>query len=236
MITTVGFDGDDTLWHTENAYAGAESFYQELLARYLSVEEVKERLFATEMANLSLYGYGVKSFVLSMIETALAISGNQISAGEIAMIVENGKTMLEREPEPIDGAEETLRAMAAHFRLLLITKGDLIDQESKLAQTGMGEHFHEIEIVSAKDEQTYTRVLKRHRVTGSEFVMVGNSVRSDVLPAIAAGACAVHVPYNITWAHEAASSGDLPQERFREVRDIRRVPEAIAALGRSSLS
>lgn len=230
MITTVGFDGDDTLWHTESVFAATEHRYQQILGEYADAGALKERLFETEMKNLRLFGYGVKSFTLSMLETAIEVSGHRVSAHQMEEVLDIGRSMLERDVEPIAGAEVTLRDLSRQHRLLLITKGDLFDQESKLAQSGLDSFFSGVVIVSDKDAATYERVLSQHDTPVSDFVMVGNSLRSDILPVIELGGRAIHVPYHVTWAHEEGDARELPSERYRHVPAIVEVPTAIVEL------
>jgi putative hydrolase of the HAD superfamily len=230
MIRAIGFDGDDTLWHTESLYTMTEQHFQELLSPYMSADTVKARLYETEMRNLALFGYGMKGFILSMIETALEVSERQIDAAGIQAILDSGRSMLARPVEPIDHVERVLAELSQRYRLLLITKGDLFDQERKLAQTNLNRLFDHISIVSNKDEDAYERVLARSSVEVSEFAMVGNSVRSDVLPVVRLGGYAIHVPYHVTWAHEEDVAGDRPAERFRQVDSIAEVPRALSEL------
>jgi len=179
-----------------------EEKFIDLVSGYVPDTDIKDRLFKTEMKNLGIFGYGTKGFIISMIETALELTGERISGSDIQRIIALGKDMLEHPVEVLPGAPETLRSMAGRYRLILITKGDLFDQESKLARSGLAELFWKIEIVSEKNEATYLDVLARHEVPPERFLMVGNSVRSDILPAIELGARAVYVPYRITWQHE----------------------------------
>ncbi|MGC1852125.1 MAG: HAD family hydrolase [Solirubrobacterales bacterium] len=230
MITTIGFDGDDTLWHTESVFASTEQQYQRILAEFADRESLKERLFETEMRNLALFGYGVKSFMLSMLEAAIDVSGRRVSAMQMQEVLNIGKSMLERDVEPISGAEATLAALARRHRLLLITKGDLFDQESKLAQSGLSQFFSGVVIVSDKDAATYERVLSQHDTSVAGFVMVGNSLRSDVVPVVELGGRAIHVPYHVTWAHEEGDASELPLDRYRHVPAIVEVPAAITEL------
>lgn len=204
-ITTIGFDGDDTLWHNEPLFWASTRRFQELLAPYSDAASLAQRLEAAEIANLALFGYGIKGFVLSMIETALDVSGGQVPSAVIRELLDRGKDMLAHPVHLLDDVADTLgRVRAMGFTLVLITKGDLFDQESKLARSGLAELFHAVEIVSEKDEATYRRLFARHGDGPERAAMVGNSMRSDILPALAAGAHAVHVPYPSTWSHERA--------------------------------
>lgn len=198
----IAFDADDTLWHNERMFQATETQFAELLAAYHPSAWVRERLFATEMKNLGHFGYGIKGFILSMIETAVDLTEGRISGAEVRQILAWGHDMLHHPIELLDGVRETVEALASGYRLMLLTKGDLFDQESKLARSGLGELFAAVEIVSDKNAKTYRTIMTRHAVAPERFLMVGNSLRSDVLPALEAGAMAVHIPYEMTWAHE----------------------------------
>lgn len=222
-ITTVGLDADDTLWHNETIFRLTHDRFAELLAGRDDPERIEARLAETEARNLRLYGYGVKGFTLSMIETAMELCGGEPPPGVIREILAAGREMLGHPVEPLPGVDAALAALAERYRLVLITKGDLMDQERKLAASELGDLFSAVEIVSEKTAETYRRVFARHGTGPDEAVMAGNSVRSDVLPALEAGAWAAHIPYAVTWAHELAdtpsghprfatldSIGDLP--------------------------
>ncbi len=233
VVTTVGLDGDDTLWHSEVLFAVTHGRFEELLAPWLGDRNAEAELLATEQRNLRLFGYGVKGFTLSMIETAIEVSGGEVPAAGIEEILGWGKAMLEHPLELLDGVRETVDWLADRYRLVLVTKGDLFHQETKLAESGLSERFWRIEIVAEKDEATYVRILKAHGIRPEEFVMVGNSVRSDVLPAIAVGARAVHVPYHVTWALETA---DAPVEHdgYWAIDRITDLPGLLAGLDAGS--
>ena len=208
----IAFDGDDTLWHNETVFSMTQERFRAILRSHLSLDlaDLDARLFATERKNLAVYGYGIKGFVLSMVETAIEVTDGRIPASDITAILSIGRAMLEHPVELIEGAREVLESLRARdHELWLITKGDLFDQESKIARSGLEPLFDRIEIVSEKDEGTYRRLLDRHGISADEFAMVGNTLRSDVLPVINLGARAFHVPYQITWAHEHVE-GDLP--------------------------
>ena len=219
-IEVVAFDGDDTLWHNESIFSVTHEKFRRLLAPHVGGAGVDEALFATETRNLGLFGYGVKGFTLSMIETAIEVSGGRVTAAEVQTILDAGKAMLGHPVELLDGVAEAVEALAGTHRLMLVTKGDLFDQESKLARSGLAEAFWKVEIVSEKDERTYRRILDAHGVDPEAFVMVGNSVRSDVLPAVAVGARAVHVPYHLTWAHEVAEVPEVARGRCWQIADL----------------
>ena len=228
-IVLVGFDGDDTLWHTETVFSVTQERFRELLVGYVDAATIDERLLATEQTNLRLFGYGVKGFTLSMIETAIQVTEGRVGAAEIQAILEAGKAMLDHPVELLAGVRDTVEAVARDHRLLLVTKGDLFDQETKLARSGLAELFWKVEIVSEKDEATYRRVLGVHGVAPERFVMVGNSVRSDVLPVLAIGGAAVHVPYHVTWAHEVVVGDGSPPTPW-VLQTIAELPEVLATL------
>ena len=228
MVDVIAFDADDTLWHNEPIFQSTETQFAEMLAAYHPPEWVRERLFATEIKNLGHFGYGVKGFILSMIETALDLTESRIGGAEVRRIIDWGHAMLHHPVELLDGVRETVEALAGNYRLMLLTKGDLFDQESKLARSGLGELFHAVEIVSAKNAATYRAVMKRHAVAPERFVMVGNSLRSDVLPVLEAGGLAVHIPYALTWAHEQLSEEEVRGREFQMLERITQLPEWIA--------
>ena len=227
-ITTVGLDADDTLWHNETIFRLTHDRFVSLLADHADRAALESRLAETEKRNLRLYGYGVKGFTLSMIETAMELTGGEAPASVVREILAAGREMLAHPVETLPGVDEALAALSERYRLVLITKGDLLDQERKLAASGLGDLFAAIEIVSEKDRGTYDRVFARHGTGADEAVMAGNSMKSDVLPALEAGAFAVHIPYVITWAHELA---DAPEDhaRFGALDSIADLPAWIAA-------
>ena len=204
-ITTVGLDADDTLWHNETVFRLTQSRFLDLLTEHENAA-IEARLAEIERRNLQLYGYGVKGFTLSMIETAMEMCNGEPPAGVIREILAAGREMLAHPVETLPGVDEALTRLSGRYRLVLITKGDLLDQERKLAASGLGDLFAAVEIVSEKDRATYERVFTRHGTGPAEAVMVGNSMKSDVLPALEAGAFAVHIPYVVTWAHEVADA------------------------------
>jgi len=226
-ITTVGLDADDTLWHNETIFRLTQARFLDLLAEH-DTEAVQTRLAEVERRNLRLYGYGVKGFTLSMIETAMEMCDGEPPAGAIREILAAGREMLAHPVETLPGVDEALARLSERYRLVLVTKGDLLDQERKLAASGLGELFAAIEIVSEKDRSTYERVFARHGTGPDEAVMAGNSMKSDVLPALQAGAFAVHIPYAITWAHELA---DAPEghPRYGALERIADLPDWIDA-------
>lgn len=207
-VSAIGVDGDDTLWHNEILFAGTQDRLVEIVGRFRpgDPDGVRAAIYTTETRNLRLFGYGIKGYMLSMIETALEVTDYRIDGRAIEEIIAMGKAMLEHPAEPLEGVPAFLRAAAANHRLILITKGDLFDQENKISRSGLAEHFEAIEIVSEKDPETYRRILERHGIAASEFLMVGNSRRSDIEPVLALGGRAAHVPYHITWQHEEVAA------------------------------
>lgn len=231
-ITTIGFDADDTLWHNESIFEEAHRRYCELLAHWHDAATVERTLFATEMRNLEMFGYGIKSHALSSIETAIELTGGRISAEEIRAILDLAKGMLDHPVELLEGVAETVGALAPHYRLLFITKGDLRDQERKLRKSGLEQHFTAIEILSEKDARVYQRILARHGVNPAEFLMVGNSLKSDVLPILDLGGTAVYVPYRITWQAERAElpSAERSSGRFFQIASLRELRPLLGRL------
>ena len=224
---TIGFDADDTLWHNEAIFERVHERYRALLADYHDAATVDRTLFATEMRNLALYGYGVKGFTLSSIETAIELTGGKISAEEIQRLIVLGREMLAHPVELLDGVADTLTELAGAYRLLVITKGDLHHQERKLALSGVAAHFRHVEIVSEKDAATYAAILRRYAVEPREFLMVGNSLKSDVMPVLALGGAGVHVPYHITWEAERVETGPAAGRNFFEIATLRELPGVV---------
>jgi putative hydrolase of the HAD superfamily len=229
-ISTIGLDADDTLWHNETIFRLTQDRFRALMAEVAAPELLEARLAQVERRNLSLYGYGVKGFTLSLIETAMELTGGEPSGRIIADILAAGREMLAHPVEALPGVDLALAELSEHYRLVLITKGDLLHQEQKLAASGLGDLFVAVEIVSEKDASTYERVFTRHGTGAAEAVMCGNSLRSDVLPALEAGAWAAHVPYPLTWAHEMADTpADHP--RFAELSAIGDLPRWVRSIG-----
>ena len=228
VVTTVGFDADDTLWHNETIFRLTHDRFAELLGDRADPADIEARLAETEKRNLSLYGYGVKGFTLSLIETAMELCDGEAPAHVVREILAAGREMLAHPVETLPGVDEALAAVSERFRMVLITKGDLFHQERKLAASGLGELFAAVEIVSEKDASTYRTVFDRHGTGPAEAAMVGNSMRSDVVAAIEAGAFAAYVPYPLIWAHEAAQAPDHP--RYAELTSIADVPGWLAAI------
>jgi putative hydrolase of the HAD superfamily len=201
-IKVVGFDADDTLWVNEPFYQDVEREFCLTMKPYLEEAETSKELFSTEMQNLEIYGYGAKGFILAMVETALRTTGGKISAEEINRIIDIGKTLLNMPIQLLNGVEDTLQKLQGKYKLILATKGDLLDQERKLQKSGLIGYFHHIEIMSDKHENNYRKLLCHLGIQPNEFLMVGNSVKSDILPVVKIGAKAIHVPFEVTWQHE----------------------------------
>jgi putative hydrolase of the HAD superfamily len=227
----IAFDADDTLWHSESLYAAAQEEYRRLFASYAEAERIDRVLHQTEMQNLTVYGYGVKGFALSMIEAALELSQHQITGSEVQRVLDLAKQMLSTDVELIEGVAEVIAQLAQTYPLLLITKGDLAHQEAKIEQSGLKPYFSTIEIVTDKTPQSYAALLLRHHIEPSHFLMIGNSLRSDILPVLEIGGQAVHVPYAITWAHEHVDVPSEQQGRYHELAHIGQLLALIEQLG-----
>ena len=236
MITLIGLDGDDTLWHSESYFAMTEGALAELLAPYADGNDLRSRMLDTERRNLRLFGYGVKGFTLSMIETAIDLSDGRIPAAEIRAIIDHGKALLDHPIDLLDGVDEVVDELAPNHRLVIITKGDLFHQESKVAVSGLAERVFGVEIVAEKDEATYRRILDRYDTAPDEFLMIGNSVRSDVLPGLEVGGAAVHVPYHVTWELEVVDPPEVHHDRFWVLDSIRALPSLVRELREGSVA
>ena len=221
-IKVIAFDADDTLWVNEPYFQETEREFCQLLEDYLPQHTLARELLQTEIKNLPLYGYGIKGFILSMIETALTVTNNTISVDAIEKIIGYGKALLARPIELLEGVEDVLTTLKDRYRLVVATKGDLLDQERKLRNSGIEHYFHHIEIMSEKAEADYTKLIKHLDIQPQEFMMIGNSLKSDVLPVLNIGAHACHVPYHTTWAHEQIEH-HIKHDNFREVKQISEV-------------
>ncbi|WOB78418.1 HAD family hydrolase [Brevundimonas nasdae] len=228
-ITTVGLDADDTLWHNETIFRLTHARFVDLLADHGDEATIETRLAETEQRNLRLYGYGIKGFTLSMIETAMELTNGAAPPHVVREILAAGREMLAHPVETLPGVDAVVAELSDKYRLVLITKGDLLDQERKLAASGLGDLFSAVEIVSEKDRATYERVFNRHGTGPAEAVMAGNSMKSDVLPAIAAGAFGVHIPYHVTWAHELADA-PVDERRYVSLARIDELPDWIGTI------
>jgi putative hydrolase of the HAD superfamily len=220
----IGFDADDTLWHNERLYTEAQTRFKQLLAHYHSAEWIAERLYATEMRNLPHFGYGIKAFALSMIETAVELTEGRIGGGDIQTIVNLARAMIAAEVELLAHVPETLAHLAESHHLLVITKGDLRDQEAKIARSGLAQHFRHVEIVSDKSEAGYATILRRHGVAPARFLMVGNSLRSDIWPVLRLGASAIYIPYHETWVHELADPPEAGHPGYAALEHMGQLP------------
>jgi len=218
-IKVIAFDADDTLWVNEPYFQETEKKFCALLEDYLPQHTLAKELFKTEIQNLPLYGYGVKGFMLSMIETGMRISDNTLNIEVLSKAIQYGKELLEKPIEMLDGVEDALKALKGNYRLVVATKGDLLDQERKLKKSGLEHYFHHIEIMSDKQEADYLKLIKHLDIQPSEFLMLGNSLKSDVLPVLAIGGHGVHVPYHTTWAHENVEH-NVEHPNFRSVQNI----------------
>jgi putative hydrolase of the HAD superfamily len=219
-LKVIAFDADDTLWVNEPYFQETEKKFCALLEDYLPHHTIMQELFKTEMQTLSLYGYGIKGFVLSMIETALRVSNNNVSLDIIEKIIQYGKDQMERPIEMLEGMEEALNKLKKKYRLVVATKGDLVDQERKLKKSGLEHYFHHIEIMSEKQEADYSKLIKHLDISADEFLMIGNSLKSDVMPVLALGGHAVHIPYHTTWAHEVVEQ-TIEHPNFRQAAAIK---------------
>jgi len=226
-IKVIGFDADDTLWVNETYYRAAEDEFAKLLSAYETPNKINQELFKKEMEDLHLYGYGIKSFVLSMLETSIEISNNSISNNTIQDIINIGKKMINKPVELLDGAEEVLGFLSLKYRLIMATKGDLLDQERKLKKSGLTKYFHHIEVLSDKKETNYSQLLNHLDIHPSEFLMIGNSLKSDVLPLININAKAIHVPYHTTWEHEQVNEEETNGEIYNTVNSLTEILELL---------
>jgi putative hydrolase of the HAD superfamily len=229
-ISLIGFDADDTLWHHEQYYRMSQERFAGLLAEYADPERISATLLAAERRNLAFYGYGVKGFTLSMIETAIEVTDGRAGGDIVAAILAVGREMLRHPVETLPGVRETLTALADGHRLVLITKGDLFDQERKLAESGLGDLFAAVEIVSEKDSETYRRLFARHGEGADRAMMVGNSLKSDIVPAIAAGSWGIHVPHEVNWVLDHADP-PLAADRYRRIGRIGELVGLLAEIG-----
>ncbi len=228
-ITAIGFDADDTLWQNEHFYRLTEQRFTELLESHGDAEVISSRLLEAETRNLALYGFGIKGFTLSMIETAIEVTDGRVDASIIREILAAGRALLAHPVETLPHAREAIERLSGSYRIILITKGDLFDQERKLAASGLGDLFDAIEIVSDKTADTYRRIFARHADGPERAMMVGNSLKSDIVPAIAAGAFGIHVPHPLTWSFEHVEP-PRGAARFREIADLSALPDLVRQL------
>lgn len=232
MLEMVGFDADDTLWRSQEYFDTAQAAFEAILSRYLDIADrrVHDELLATERRNIRLYGYGAKGMTLSMLETAIALTDEKISAADLHRVLAIGREVLEHPVELLPGVREAVAAVSEQHDVVLITKGDLFHQERKVAESGLSELFQRIEIVSEKDTETYARLLQEFDLPAERFAMVGNSLRSDIEPVLNLGGAGVHVPYATTWALETEHAVDAAHPRLRVVQHASEIAAAIQAL------
>ncbi len=230
MIEIIGFDADDTLWHNEVLYHQAKQELSQILADYRDPNEVKAWLDKTEVANIEYYGYGIKSFTLSMIETATQVSDGQVTAEEINKVITIAKRMLTAPVDLVDGVEATLKSLSSRYELMLITKGDQFEQERKIRISGISHYFDYLEVVGEKSASTYQMVLGKYNLDPTSFLMVGNSLRSDILPVLRIGGQAVHIPNEQTWFHENASQDEIREVEYAELERLSQLPEYLERL------
>ena len=220
-IKVIGFDADDTLWVNETYFREAELEFAKLLSQYETANKIDQELFKKEIENLPLYGYGVKAFTLSMLESALDLSNHNISNKTLGAILNIGKDMLNKPVELLDGVEEVLKILSKKYRLILATKGDLLDQERKLEKSGLTDYFHHIEVLSDKKETNYSKLLNHLDIHPSEFLMIGNSLKSDILPLVNIKAHAIHVPFHTTWAHEEVTEKETNGRAYKTIKTLK---------------
>ncbi len=235
LFDLIAFDADDTLWHNERLYVEAQAAFARLLAQYQSPEWIHEHLYRTETRNLQHFGYGAKAFALSMIETAVEITEGCIAARDVQAIIDLVRGMLTADVALLDHVAETIPLLAGRYPLLVITKGDLLDQERKVARSGLADYFQHVEVVSHKTRTTYERLLARHEVSPARVLMVGNSLRSDILPILELGGHAAYIPHELTWLHEMA---ELPPEgtpRYHQLAHMGQLPGLLAQLEENGL-
>lgn len=213
-ISTIAFDADDTLWVNETYFRDTEARFAALLDRFETQNTLDQQLFLKEMQNLPVYGYGIKGFMLSMVECAIEVSNGKVSTAEIQSILAMGKEMIKHPVEVLPGIETVLQQLQDRYRLLVLTKGDLLDQERKLEASGLGAYFHHVEVMSDKTPEKYQRLLEHLEINPNEFLMIGNSLKSDVLPIIEIGAKAIHIPFHTTWAHEQVSDKEAERADY----------------------
>ncbi|MDQ3617307.1 MAG: HAD family hydrolase [Pseudomonadota bacterium] len=235
-ISLVGFDADDTLWRSQDYFDAAQVEFERIIGGYVNLRDarVHERLYDVEKGNLALFGYGAKGMALSMVEAGVEITDARISARDLHRIVRLGKELLRHPVELLPGIAEAVAAIAADYEIVMITKGDLFHQEAKVRQCGLVNLFRRIEIVSEKDVDTYARVLEEFALPASQFVMIGNSLRSDIAPVLDLGGWGIHMPYHVTWAHENQAQIAVDAPRLRRVASAAELPRAVADVARAS--
>jgi len=228
-LSTIAFDADDTLWSNEHIFHLTEERFRDLLSSHVDISSLSDHLLETERRNLGYYGYGIKGFTLSMIETAIEVTGGQIPASDLQEIIRAGRDMQDHPTEPFPHVMDVLKSLQGNYRLLVITKGDLFDQERKIAQSGLGDYFDGVEIVSEKTAETYKTIFTAYGDGPERSMMIGNSLKSDIHPALDAGAYGVHIPHDLTWAMEHAEEPES-SDRFYQLKSIKELPELINTL------
>lgn len=221
-MLVIAFDADDTLWVNEPYFRESEEAFAALFEDYLPLHQTQQELFKTEMDNLALYGYGVKGFMLSMVETAIRITNGNLSAAGTNRILEIGKDLLDRPIEILPHVEEVLQTLSSKYRLVVATKGDLLDQERKLKKSGLAKYFHHIEIMSDKKPEDYQKLIQHLDVAPDQFLMIGNSLKSDIIPVLDLGGHGIHIPFHTTWAHEMVSH-PVEHPNFREIEHLNEI-------------
>ena len=230
MFDMIAFDADDTLWHNETLFSETQQRFRDLLAAYHDSDWINRKLFETETRNLEIFGYGIKGFALSMIETAVELTEGRVTGAEIQSLLDEAKGMLRAPVEVLPQVQKTLADLAKSYPLMVITKGDLFDQESKIARSGLGDHFQHLEIVSEKKPAVYHQILEKYALNAERFLMVGNSLKSDILPVVSLGGHAVHIPYHILWKHERIASEQLQDVHYHKLQHIGQLPQLIREL------
>lgn len=230
MIDIIAFDADDTLWHNETLFSVTQSRFYQLLSPYHDKSYIQGKLYETESRNLEIFGYGIKGFALSMVETAIELTEGRIKGSEIQVLLDAAKEMLSAPVEPLPHVEDVLEKLAKRFPLMVITKGDLFDQESKIARSGLAHYFENVEIVSEKNPEIYGKVLRKYEIVPDRFMMVGNSLKSDILPITALGGTAVHIPYHLTWQHEQVPAQAAQDVNYYELSTVRALPALVAQI------
>ncbi len=220
MIETIAFDADDTLWVNETIFTSTREKIEALLKEHVTHKSLEKTLYETEIKNLNIFGYGIKGFMLSTIETCIEITKGQISGETIQQIIDLGKDMLNHPVDVLPGIEETIKSLEDNYRLMIITKGDLFDQESKIARSGLADYFDIIEVVSEKNTETYQNLLDKYTIDADRFLMIGNSLKSDVLPICEIGGQAIHIPFHTTWEHEIVSQQDTEGHQYYTLSSI----------------
>lgn len=233
MFDVIAFDGDDTLWHNETLYAAAQAEFRRLLAEHHPAEIVDQRLYETEMRNLEFYGYGIKSFTLSMIETATELTDGQMTAEDVRRILGIGRKMLTADVRLLEHAQATVTQLAGSHPLMLVTKGDLRDQKRKLANSGLAPYFRHIEIVTSKTRTDYEEILDKYEINPARFLMVGDSLRSDIAPVLELGGHVVHIPYQLAWAHEVVADVERTRPGYHRLEHIGLLPALVQDMDKS---